>query len=110
MDEQQFQHKLGELLKEMSTLPAAERDKLAALAEETQERHQRLKKTVSDLQGSLDYLRLAIKYMMFDLEATRRENSYLRQMLEENRTTDDRDGDLGDFGFDAPDGDDEPSV
>jgi len=110
MDEQQFQHKLGELMKELSTLPAAEREKLTALAEETKERHQRLKKTVSDLQGSLDYLRLAIKYMMFDLEATRRENSYLRQMLEENHASDDRDPDLGDYGFDSPDSGDEPSV
>ena len=30
----------------------------------------------------LDYLRLRGKYLSFDLEATRRENRYLRQMLE----------------------------
>jgi len=28
-------------------------------------------------------LRLSIKYILFDLEATRRENQYLRKMLEE---------------------------
>jgi hypothetical protein len=27
---------------------------------------------------------LSIKYLLFDLEATRRENSYLRKMLEED--------------------------
>jgi len=43
--------------------------------------HERLRQTVSSLQESLDYLRLSIKYLVFDLEATRRENGYLRKML-----------------------------
>ncbi|MBH05505.1 MAG: transcriptional regulator [Phycisphaeraceae bacterium] len=86
MDEAKFQAKLAELMSEISTLPKAERDKLAALAAKTQERHKKLKKTVHDLQESLDYLRLAIKYLVFDLEATRRENSYLRKMLNQNRS------------------------
>ena len=30
-------------------------------------------------------LRLKVKYLMFDLEATRRENRYLRQMLDMSR-------------------------
>ena len=83
MDEKAFQHKLGELMNEISTLPPSERQKLENLAAETQDRHKRLRKTVTDLQESLDYLRLSIKYLMFDLEATRRENSYLRKMLEQ---------------------------
>ena len=85
MNENQFQAKLGELMKEISTLPQAEREKLTALAAKTQERHLKLRKTVHDLQESLDYLRLAIKYLVFDLEATRRENSYLRRMLEQDQ-------------------------
>ncbi|QNN24188.1 transcriptional regulator [Planctomycetales bacterium ZRK34] len=83
MDEKQFQVKLAELMSEISTLPAGERAKLEELAAATQNRHQKLRKTVTDLQESLDYLRLSIKYLMFDLEATRRENNYLRKMLEE---------------------------
>ena len=41
--------------------------------------------------GCVDHLRLQIKYLLFDLEATRRENRYLRQMLESRhkRDTDD---------------------
>ena len=31
---------------------------------------------------AFDQLRLQMKYLLFDLEATRRENRYLRQMLE----------------------------
>ena len=33
-------------------------------------------------EDALDFLRLQLKYMQFDLEATRRENRYLRQLLE----------------------------
>jgi septal ring factor EnvC (AmiA/AmiB activator) len=83
MDETTFQKKLAELVREIETLPDSERAKLETLAEETRQRHARLKQTVSGLQDSIDYLRLSIKYLLFDLEATRRENGYLRKMLEE---------------------------
>jgi len=42
---------------------------------------------------ALNSLRLQIKYVVFDLEATRRENRYLRQMLESRPK---RPGDPGD--------------
>ncbi len=87
MDESTFQKKLAELVKEIDTLPEGERAKLESLAEETKQRHQKLKETVSSLQDSIDYLRLSIKYLLFDLEATRRENNYLRKMLEEDSGT-----------------------
>ena len=83
MDEVTFQHKLSELVKEIGTLPASQRKKLELLAQETKQRHAELRKSVTNLQESLDYLRLSIKYLLFDLEATRRENSYLRQLLED---------------------------
>ena len=82
MNEQDFQAKLGDLIEQINCLPPDQRDRLGKLAEETKDRHDRMKKTVADLQESLDYLRLSIKYMMFDLEATRRENQYLRKLLE----------------------------
>ncbi len=83
MTESEIQTKLAELMGEITTLPHAERKKLEKLATETRERHERLRATVSTLQESLDYLRLSIKYLVFDLEDTRRENGYLRKMLEE---------------------------
>jgi hypothetical protein len=83
MNEKEFQTKLAELMGEISTLPPGERAKLQKLADETRQRHEHLRQTVSSLQESLDYLRLSIKYLVFDLEATRRENGYLRKMLEE---------------------------
>ncbi|MBX9738015.1 MAG: hypothetical protein K2X32_13925 [Phycisphaerales bacterium] len=82
MNDQDFQKRLGDLLEQISTLPEGDRERLNELATETKDRHDRMKKTVSDLQESLDYLRLSVKYVMFDLEATRRENAYLRKLLE----------------------------
>ncbi|MCK4625614.1 MAG: hypothetical protein KAV00_09915 [Phycisphaerae bacterium] len=35
-----------------------------------------------NIEEMLDQLRLQVKYLMFDMEATRRENHYLREMLE----------------------------
>jgi len=83
MTEGEFQTKLAEIMGEISTLPPTERQKLEKLASETRQRHERLRQTVSSLQESLDYLRLSIKYLVFDLEATGRENTYLRKMLED---------------------------
>ncbi len=82
MTENEFHSRLASLLEQIETLPDAERPKLAQLAQETQARHQKMKKTIGELQDSLDHLRLSVKYLVFDLEATRRENKYLRNLLE----------------------------
>lgn len=89
MKDQDFQAKLAELIGQIGTLPQAEQDKLNALVEETKERQQQIKQTASELQESIDFLRLSIKYLLFDLEATRRENAYLRKMLEHAQEEDD---------------------
>lgn len=83
MTEDTFQKKLAELVAEIGTLPEEDRARLQMLADETRERHQRLKQTVNNLQESIDFLRLSIKYLLFDLEATRRENKQLRKILED---------------------------
>ncbi len=54
------------------------------LAAQTRKRHNQLKQTVSSLQESIDFVRLSIKYLLFDLEATRRENTQLHRMLDDN--------------------------
>ncbi|MEO0482285.1 MAG: hypothetical protein AAF138_01545 [Planctomycetota bacterium] len=82
MNDQDFKAKLTDLLDQISDLPPAERTRLERLASETQQRHDRMKKTLGDLQESLDYLRLSVKYLVFDLEATRRENHYLRNLIQ----------------------------
>ncbi len=87
MDETMFQKKLQELVTEIETLPEAERERLKQIAAQTQKRHKEIQENVRSLQDSLDFLRLSIKYLLFDLEATRRENAYLRKMLEQEPGT-----------------------
>ncbi len=82
MNEQEFNARLSQLLEQIQTLDPEDRTRLGKLAEETRSRHERMQKTIADLQESLDYLRLSVKYLVFDLEATRRENQYLRKLLE----------------------------
>jgi len=77
MDEAKLEDKLRELVEEFGGMIDPQSKKLAMLAKQAQ-------KSVDNLQESLDYLRICIKYQLFDLEATRRENKYLKRLLEEN--------------------------
>jgi hypothetical protein len=81
MNDQDFHAKLGALMKQIDTLPPEEKSRLETLAAETRDRHERMRESIGKLQDSLDYLRLSVKYLVFDLESTRRENEYLRRML-----------------------------
>ncbi len=92
MKEQDFQDRLGELMKQIEQLPPDERERVRTLAVETRERHERMKESVAKLQESLDYLRLSVKYLVFDLEATRRENKYLRKMIRAQGESDPHEG------------------
>ncbi|MEM7229129.1 MAG: transcriptional regulator [Planctomycetota bacterium] len=102
MDDQTFQSKFNELINKINELPVAQRAHLEQLANETKDRRERIQASVTELQESLDYLRLSVKYLVFDLEATRRENTYLRKLLEQSNadTSDqgDYDEDAGHFG------------
>ncbi len=82
MDETNLENKLNELVKEFGEAVEPQHKKLASLAKEAQVNRQKLEKSINSLQESLDYLRVCIKYQLFDLEATRRENAYLRKLLE----------------------------
>lgn len=83
IDETKLEVKLNELVKEVGGVADPQNMKLVMLAKHARNNHKKLEKSVNSLQESLDYLRVCIKYQLFDLEATRRENKYLRNMLEE---------------------------
>jgi hypothetical protein len=84
MDETSLEDKLNELVKEFGQAANPQQRKLAKLAEQARVNRKKLEKSINSLQESLDYLRVCIKYQVFDLEATRRENEYLKKLLEEN--------------------------
>ncbi len=84
MDEMNLQDKLNELLKEFGDTTSPQHKKLAKLAKQAQVNRKKLEKSINSLQESLDDLRVCIKYQVFDLEATRRENEYFRKLLQEN--------------------------
>ncbi len=88
MDDQAFHNKFDELMQKLGELPDAERMRLEQLAQEAKNRRQRIQTSVTELQESLDHLRLSVKYIVFDLEATRRENAYLRKLLDQANSDD----------------------
>ncbi len=72
MDEESFRRKLSEILGVMES----------GAASAASDSNDALRDSVARLHASVDQLRLRVKYLVFDLEATRRENGYLRSMLE----------------------------
>lgn len=80
MDEQTFQKKMADLIERIGQLPESKNESPGAV--ETSGKGE-LQTSLGELQESLDYLRLSVKYLVFDLEATRRENAYLRRLVEQ---------------------------
>ena len=78
-----LESKLNDLVRVFGGAAEPSHKKLIMLAKKARENHKVLQKSVDSLQESLDYLRICIKYQLFDLEATRRENKYLKRLLEE---------------------------
>ena len=70
--------KLRELMETLSALPAPRED------DSTEGTYVPENETpaTNGQNEMLDQIRLRLKYLVFDLEATRRENRYLREMLE----------------------------
>ena len=83
MDEAKLEEKVNDLVKEFGGMNNPKYKKLSILAKQANDSRKKLKKSMDSLQESLDYLRICIKYQLFDLEATRRENKYLRKLLDE---------------------------
>jgi hypothetical protein len=80
-NESMFEKQLQDLLRELGPLPEPACEKILHLTRENRGSKKQLKDSLNRLQDSLDYLRVSIKYLLFDLEATRRENVYLKSLL-----------------------------
>ena len=81
MDETSFQEKMNHILDRIRELPT---NNATAAADNAEARRERVQNSMGELQEALDYLRLSVKYLVFDLEATRRENAYLRRIIEQS--------------------------
>lgn len=83
MDEAALRQKVGQLLAEVHRLPPGEPKAPAAKSPAAVLAGSGMKREMAALEDGLDQIRLAVKYLVFDLEATKRENHLLRRMLGE---------------------------
>jgi hypothetical protein len=74
---------IAELQKAMQDLPAEHRLALEPLLLQVVESAQRRRRILTLVQDALSQLRLDMKYLLFDLEATRRERDEYRRKVEE---------------------------
>jgi len=82
MDEAALREKIGEILSEAQSVPAVADPSAAGPGRGDHPHPSGLRREMAALEDSLDHLRLAIKYLVFDLEATKRENRLLRELLD----------------------------
>lgn len=74
---------LLELSALISTLSSEQRGRLEPVLNRVMESTKRRRRILNLVQDALSQLRLDMKYLVFDLEATRRERDSYRQKLEE---------------------------
>ncbi len=75
---------LHELLRAVESLPAPYRETMLVAANRVVEGAVRRRRILNLVQEALSQLRLDMKYLVFDLEATRRERDALRNQIEGN--------------------------
>ena len=83
MDDSILQNNCSDAVKQVDNISMHLRVELAMLlANRVNNGNKRITESLSHIQELLDNLRTTIKYQVFDLEATRRENSDLMTLLE----------------------------
>lgn len=75
---------MQELARLVNSVSGPEQRELSAAYERVAESIQRRRRILNLVQEALSQLRLDVKYLMFDLETTRRERDQLQAQLEEN--------------------------
>lgn len=75
---------LQEMAKAINSLPARYRDVVAPALERVVECSTRRRRILNLVQEALSQLRLDMKYLIFDLEATRRERDQYKERLEQD--------------------------
>ena len=75
---EKIRNKVDEIIEEILFTPA--KRKLLSNNKEFKENFKRINHT-TDIKDNLDTIRVHIQYLLFDIDATRRENTMLRNML-----------------------------
>ena len=75
---------LVELIRTVEQLPGESRDRLNPVLHRVVESTRRRRRIMNLVQDALSQLRLDMKYLLFDLEATRRERDDYKRQLEAN--------------------------
>ena len=80
--DQQLSHELIDLRNHLDQLPLAVREQLVPLCDRAGHFARLQSRLVRIAQDAVDQLQLDVKYLLFDLEATRRERDELRDYLQ----------------------------
>lgn len=83
MDRKSFKEKLLKFVAEMKQVPDVQRKELEMLTGDIGDRYEDIVTSLRSLQDTLDSLRLEVKYLLFELDVTKRENATLRKKLED---------------------------
>lgn len=78
MEKQLMNEKLQELISQIPGLPKDQQAKIRLLAKETQDRQKQIQDNIQKAMDSLDDMTLQCKYLVFDLETTKREQDDLK--------------------------------
>lgn len=80
---EELPQEIVELARALRVLPAEHRKAIDPLFQQVMECAKRRRKILALVQDALSQLRLDMKYLLFDLEATRRERDEYRRKVEE---------------------------
>jgi hypothetical protein len=78
-DEHTFDRRMSALLHQLAALPEGLESSFPE--GEGAARKEKVRTALDNLQSSMDWLRVSVKYLVFDLEATKRDNERLRGLL-----------------------------
>jgi regulator of replication initiation timing len=84
MDDVTFRTQIDGIRQRVQDLPVDLRGKLEEMLEQIVESHQQRRQLIAEAMDALAELRIQLKYVIFDLEATRRENEDLKRRLGED--------------------------
>lgn len=82
-DDDQIPAEVADLVAAIAGLPAPVQARISPHLDRVMESVRRRRRILSLVQDALGQLRLDMKYLMFDLEATRRERDEFRRQVEE---------------------------